>query len=132
MSFIFNCPDCGNQLQAEDEWDGIRSQCPFCGRDIVIRRTQETAPDIKYGRCDDGKENGQKSGFFRFFPLENVSVGLILKLSALIAVIGLIIFFIITGSLRTAFWIFVLLIIILRVRFSRMIPAKYIIVLIRP
>ena len=30
MSFLFNCPNCGKQLRAQDDWNGLQIRCPHC------------------------------------------------------------------------------------------------------
>jgi TM2 domain-containing membrane protein YozV/DNA-directed RNA polymerase subunit RPC12/RpoP len=38
MSFNFNCPYCGQLMNAEDAWIGKESQCPTCGKKILIQK----------------------------------------------------------------------------------------------
>lgn len=35
--FQFNCPECNSLIQAEEEWRGQKSQCPVCGKEIIIQ-----------------------------------------------------------------------------------------------
>lgn len=44
MSFLFKCPECGERLEAEDEWDGLESDCPFCGNNIKIAKMKLSLP----------------------------------------------------------------------------------------
>lgn len=38
MSFYLHCPFCDSELEAEDEWCGLKSQCPQCAEDIIIKK----------------------------------------------------------------------------------------------
>ena len=38
MSFIFNCPHCGERLEAQDDWDGRSAKCPTCNKHIIITK----------------------------------------------------------------------------------------------
>ncbi len=38
MTFEFLCSHCGRSLKAEEEWDGMMTACPFCGREVKITR----------------------------------------------------------------------------------------------
>ena len=37
MSFIFKCPYCRQQLNAQDEWAGRQGKCTSCGKQITIQ-----------------------------------------------------------------------------------------------
>lgn len=37
MSFVFTCPHCNQELEAEDEWIGQQASCPGCGKKITIK-----------------------------------------------------------------------------------------------
>ena len=47
MSFNFKCPLCGQLIQAEDEWEGQESECPFCQKTIKITRPTSPNPYIR-------------------------------------------------------------------------------------
>lgn len=36
MSFHFRCPSCNAKLEAEDDWNGMETQCPQCSQNITI------------------------------------------------------------------------------------------------
>ena len=40
MPFIFRCPKCGEKLEAQDEWNGMETECPQCNERITIVRGQ--------------------------------------------------------------------------------------------
>ena len=43
--FVFNCPHCGKQIGAQDEWEGKTTMCPHCQKPVVIRHpTPEASP----------------------------------------------------------------------------------------
>lgn len=35
-NFTFNCPHCGNPLEAQEEWRGQQTDCPYCSQTITI------------------------------------------------------------------------------------------------
>ena len=39
--FIFICPHCKQQFNAEEEWIGESAECPGCQRTIIIQRTEQ-------------------------------------------------------------------------------------------
>ena len=44
MSFYFRCPHCNIKLEAEDDWNGMETQCPQCNQNITI------APETTQGK----------------------------------------------------------------------------------
>ena len=42
--FVFNCPHCGKQIGAQDEWEGKTSMCPHCQKPVVIRHEMPNMP----------------------------------------------------------------------------------------
>ena len=44
MTFLFKCPECGNQLEAHEEWNGLQVQCLYCNKEIVIVKPRTDAP----------------------------------------------------------------------------------------
>ena len=36
--FITKCPHCQNDLQVEDEWDGMDVDCPICSKTFTVRK----------------------------------------------------------------------------------------------
>ena len=49
MSFLFKCPQCNMELQAEDEWAGMETVCPNCSKNIVISKKaqeEQSSPSI--------------------------------------------------------------------------------------
>lgn len=38
MSFIFSCPNCKQELEAEEEWIGMKVECPACKKMIIISK----------------------------------------------------------------------------------------------
>ncbi len=46
MSFVFKCPHCGQGIQGEDSWIGQKAACPGCYREVVIRRPEESMPQV--------------------------------------------------------------------------------------
>ena len=40
MSFIFKCTHCGADLEGEEEWRGMRTECPICKYEIDIPPTE--------------------------------------------------------------------------------------------
>lgn len=38
MPFHFKCPHCNAKLEAEDDWNGMETQCPQCSKNITIRK----------------------------------------------------------------------------------------------
>lgn len=43
MSFVFKCSHCGTDLEAEEEWIGMESECPICGRETEIPPSEPIA-----------------------------------------------------------------------------------------
>lgn len=39
--FIFTCPHCKQQFNAEEEWIGESAECPGCQRTIIIQKTEQ-------------------------------------------------------------------------------------------
>jgi DNA-directed RNA polymerase subunit M/transcription elongation factor TFIIS len=58
--FDFNCPQCGNMLAADDEWRGMKSQCPDCRKDIVIPTLEQSLLQNPH-RGNDIPENHSKT-----------------------------------------------------------------------
>ena len=44
--FLFNCPHCGKQIGAQDEWEGKMSMCPHCQKTVIIRRAAPEQPPM--------------------------------------------------------------------------------------
>ena len=42
--FVFNCPHCGKQIGAQDEWEGKTTMCPHCQKPVVIRHELPNQP----------------------------------------------------------------------------------------
>ncbi len=42
--FVFNCPHCGKQIGAQDEWEGKTTMCPHCQKPVVIRHEMPNPP----------------------------------------------------------------------------------------
>lgn len=40
--FSFKCPECGNTLEAEPQYAGMKTDCPFCSKEIDIPQPQVT------------------------------------------------------------------------------------------
>ena len=40
--FSFKCPECGNTLEAEPQYAGMKTDCPFCSKEIDIPKPQVT------------------------------------------------------------------------------------------
>ncbi|MST95660.1 hypothetical protein FYJ85_01180 [Victivallaceae bacterium BBE-744-WT-12] len=38
MSFYFKCVSCNAKLEAEDDWEGMDTQCPKCNAEIIVTR----------------------------------------------------------------------------------------------
>lgn len=43
-NFTFSCPQCGQHLEAQDEWRGQQTQCPSCGTNIEIPKIMQVKP----------------------------------------------------------------------------------------
>ena len=43
-NFTFNCPQCNQPLEAQDEWRGQQTQCPSCGNNIEIPKIMQVKP----------------------------------------------------------------------------------------
>lgn len=43
-NFTFNCPQCDQTLEAQDEWRGQQTQCPSCGTNIEIPKIMLVKP----------------------------------------------------------------------------------------
>ena len=43
-NFTFNCPECDQPLEAQDEWRGQQTQCPSCGINIEIPKIMQVKP----------------------------------------------------------------------------------------
>ena len=62
MSFLFNCQQCGMLLEAQDDWDGLQTQCPGCKHSLHIVRpsanVNNTTPELHvvsgYGQSAPG------------------------------------------------------------------------------
>ena len=46
MSFHFRCPHCNAKLEAEDDWNGMETQCPQCSQNIKIVKTSPVPPPL--------------------------------------------------------------------------------------
>ena len=42
--FVFNCPHCGKQIGAQDEWEGKMTMCPHCQKPVMIRHEMPNPP----------------------------------------------------------------------------------------
>ena len=61
--FKFSCPFCRESLEAKDEWRGKLTQCPECGKNLVVPLISkvdydefdaiEVLKDIKYSEVKD-------------------------------------------------------------------------------
>ena len=45
MAFVFKCPNCAMELQAENEWINQQAECPGCHENITISLPEEIADD---------------------------------------------------------------------------------------
>ena len=43
-NFTFNCPECDQPLEAQDEWRGQQTQCPSCETNIEIPKIMLVKP----------------------------------------------------------------------------------------
>lgn len=41
------CPQCGNRMEAEEEWIGQAAACPICRMEIVIQKNEETPAELR-------------------------------------------------------------------------------------
>ena len=46
MPFHFKCPHCNAKLEAEDDWNGMETQCPQCSQNIKIVKTSPVPPPL--------------------------------------------------------------------------------------
>lgn len=46
MSFQFRCPHCNAKLEAEDDWNGMETQCPQCSQNITIVKPSPVPPPL--------------------------------------------------------------------------------------
>ena len=46
-NFTFNCPECDQPLEAQDEWRGRKVQCPSCNSIIVIPEKEENQSEFE-------------------------------------------------------------------------------------
>lgn len=42
-NFTFTCPKCNQQLEAEEEWIGMQTECPCCKQTVTIEKVQEAS-----------------------------------------------------------------------------------------
>ncbi len=70
MSVKFQCPHCGQELEAAEGWVGSNAQCPTCRHDVVIGQQQPqvekrpvSSQNISISECKSTKDNkfGQSS-----------------------------------------------------------------------
>lgn len=54
-TFIFTCPSCGQELNAEEEWLNMQAECPHCKRSILIEKPQETPTAMPKAAAPDEK-----------------------------------------------------------------------------
>ena len=45
-TFHFRCPHCNVKLEAEDDWNGMETQCPQCSQNIKIVKTSPVPPPL--------------------------------------------------------------------------------------
>ena len=57
--FDFKCPHCQAAVTADREWQGMNTECPSCGKQIVIPvfrgRRQITIPEFNNNKINNGK-----------------------------------------------------------------------------
>lgn len=61
LKFTFNCPHCGQPLEAETDWVGLECDCPSCGRVIQIPTTNKIADNGKSAKCDESPQKEQEN-----------------------------------------------------------------------
>ena len=66
--FIFQCPQCGQSLEAQQEWIGMQTVCPFCQKKMTITAPQPnsmggpTRPGGYPGNAPGGYPGGAPMG----------------------------------------------------------------------
>ena len=48
MTFLFKCPACKNELEAQTEWIGQETQCPCCSQNIVIPAPEKKSKKVLF------------------------------------------------------------------------------------
>ena len=48
MTFLFQCPACKNELEAQTEWIGQETQCPCCSQNIVIPAPRKKSKKVLF------------------------------------------------------------------------------------
>lgn len=53
--FLFTCPQCNQQLEAEEEWIGMQTECPYCKQTITIEKLQASPAAVLRASAPDEK-----------------------------------------------------------------------------
>lgn len=53
--FLFTCPQCNQQLEAEEEWIGMQTECPYCKQTITIEKPQASPAAFLKASAPDEK-----------------------------------------------------------------------------
>jgi len=72
MSFVFKCSHCGADLKGEEEWRGMRSECPICGHDTEFSsRLRFFGGRRDFFACteDGAQKNGKFLSMEQDFPV---------------------------------------------------------------
>lgn len=54
-AFSFKCPHCGIEMEAQEEWRGLESSCPGCGKTIKIPGGDSTKQEIIPEKAKDNQ-----------------------------------------------------------------------------
>ena len=58
MDFVFICPHCKTQLEAQEEWEGMEVQCTVCNQTIII---PEKGPAVSVKPPESSRQNPKQS-----------------------------------------------------------------------
>lgn len=54
-TFSFRCPHCGIEMEAQEEWRGLESSCPGCGKTIKIPGGDSIKQEITPEKAKDNQ-----------------------------------------------------------------------------
>jgi len=58
MSFIFNCPNCDQAIEAIDEWIGQEAPCPSCQKKLIIQKNTQIKLTPVYSSQNQSQPKG--------------------------------------------------------------------------
>ena len=71
-NFTFNCPECDQPLEAQDEWRGLTVECPKCKKEIIVPKIEIAKPKhVENIARDSDSETIRKHLNYAYLALES-------------------------------------------------------------